>query len=73
MDLDPDLMDMPITLPAGLPRVMLVNTLNLLPGTVCVRLDGDRLRLHVLDARQPIAEEVRELEVRITRLFGASA
>lgn len=70
MDLAPALVEVPVTLPEGLARVLLVNTLNLLPGTVSVCLAGDRLRLHVLDARPPIAEEVREIETRIARLLG---
>jgi multicomponent Na+:H+ antiporter subunit E len=51
----------------------LVNTLNLLPGTVSVSLDGDRLSLHVLDARMPIAEEVLQAEARIARMLEVSA
>jgi multicomponent Na+:H+ antiporter subunit E len=70
MDLAPALVEVPVTLPEGLPRVLLVNTLNLLPGTVSVRLDRDRLCLHALDARLPIAEEVRDVEARIARLLG---
>lgn len=69
MDLAPALVDVPVALPEGLPRVLLVNTLNLLPGTVSVHLAGDRLRLHVLDARLPIAEEVRQAEARIACLW----
>lgn len=69
MDLAPALVDVPVALPDGLPRVLLVNTLNLLPGTVSVRLAGDRLRLHVLDARLPVAEEVRQAEARIACLW----
>ena len=73
MDMVPALVEVPVALPEGLARVLLVNTLNLLPGTVSVRLDGDSLHLHVLDARQPIAEEVRETEAHIARMLGASA
>lgn len=70
MDLAPAMVELAVTLPAGLPRVLLVNTLNLLPGTVGVGLEGDRLRLHVLDARLPIAEEVRAVEARIARMLS---
>lgn len=73
MDLAPALVEVPVALPAGLPRVLLVNTLNLLPGTVGIRLEGDRLRLHVLDARLATTEEVRETEARIARMLGVSA
>lgn len=73
MDLAPALVEVPVALPEGLARVLLVNTLNLLPGTVSVRLDGDHLSLHVLDARLPIADEVRKVEARIARMLGVSA
>lgn len=73
MDLAPALVEVPVTLPEGLLRVLLVNTLNLLPGTVCVGLAGDRLRLHVLDARLPIVEEVRQTEAHIARLWRSAA
>lgn len=73
MDLAPALVEVPVTLPGGLPRVLLVNTLNLLPGTVSVAILDDALRLHVLDARLPVAEEVRETEARIARMLGGAA
>lgn len=65
MDIAPALIAVPVTLPEGLARVLLMNTLNLLPGTVSVRLEGDTLWLHVLDARQAIAHEVDVTEARI--------
>ncbi|MDP2256721.1 MAG: Na+/H+ antiporter subunit E [Polaromonas sp.] len=70
LDLAPLMLDLPLTLPPGLARVILVNTLNLLPGTVTVRIDQATLRLHVLDQRRPIAKEVREVEARIARMLG---
>lgn len=71
MDLAPDLLEVPLTLPAGLPHVLLANTVSLLPGTLSVRLRGDRLRLHVLDRRLPVAEEVRQTQARIARIWKA--
>lgn len=50
LNLAPALLELPITLPEGIARVLLVNTLNLLPGTLSVGLEGNRLRLPVLDA-----------------------
>lgn len=41
--------------------MLFVNTLNLLPGTLAVELEEETLHLHVLDTRQPIAEEVAAL------------
>lgn len=70
LDLAPAMLDLPIALPPGLARVMLVNTMTLLPGTLSVRIQGDRLRLHVLDRRLPIVEELRAVEAAIARIQG---
>ena len=70
LDLAPAMVDLPIALPPGLARVMLVNTLSLLPGTLSVRIEGDQLRLHVLDRRLPIMEELRAAEAAIARIRG---
>ena len=70
LDLAPAMLDLPIALPPGSARVMLVNTLSLLPGTLSVRIEGDRLRLHVLDRRRPIVEELRAVEAAIARIQG---
>lgn len=70
LDLAPAMLDLPMALPPGLARVMLVNTLNLLPGTLSVCIEGDRLRLHVLDRRLPIVEELRAVEAAIARIQG---
>jgi multicomponent Na+:H+ antiporter subunit E len=50
--------------------VLLANTLNLLPGTVALDIEGKTLRVHVLDSRLPIAEEVAAVEIHIARMFG---
>lgn len=67
LPLAPDCVPVRMRLPAGLPRVLLMNTLNLLPGTVSVTAEGDTLWLHVLDARQPVADEVATVEAHIAR------
>lgn len=68
MDLAPAVLELPLTLTRQWERVLLVNTLNLLPGTVSIEFHGDRLHLHVLDHRQPVAEEVRNAEARIAAI-----
>lgn len=73
MDLAPTLVEVPVTLPDGVARILLVNTLNLLPGTLSVGLRGDRLHLHVLDERLPIAAEVRQAQARIARMLELPA
>lgn len=70
LDLAPAMLDLPLALPPGLARILLANTLTLLPGTLSVRIEGDRLRLHVLDRRLPIMEELRAAEAAITRIRG---
>jgi len=70
--LRPATLEVSVSLPAGAPRVLMLNTLGLMPGTLGVRLDGERLKLHVLDVRLPVAEEARALEAHIARMFGLS-
>jgi multicomponent Na+:H+ antiporter subunit E len=70
LDLRPALVELPLALPPGAPRVLITAALGLMPGTVGVRLEGERLRVHVLDERLPVMEEARKLEARIARLFG---
>jgi multicomponent Na+:H+ antiporter subunit E len=73
LDLAPMMLELSLALPPGAARVLMLNTLGLMPGTVGVRMDDARLRLHVLDARLPVAEEARKLETLIARLFGVAA
>ncbi|MEW6416354.1 MAG: Na+/H+ antiporter subunit E [Pseudomonadota bacterium] len=70
MGLKPAFHEVPLRLPEGLGRILLANTLSLLPGTLCVELDGDRLCLHVLDDTAPTGAEVRAAEARIAHMLG---
>ena len=70
--LRPGIIELPITLPAGGARVLLVNALGLMPGTVAVDLEGSMLRLHVLDDSQPVVAETRALEAAIASMVGAA-
>jgi multicomponent Na+:H+ antiporter subunit E len=71
--LQPELLELAVTLPPGGPRLLLVNVLGLMPGTVGVEMRDEHLCLHVLDERLPVVQEVRALEAVIARLFGISA
>ncbi len=71
--LAPAFLALPLHLPPGPQRVLFVNALNLLPGTLGVELEAETLHLHVLDSRQPIAAEVGALQARIARLYGDTA
>ena len=47
----------------------MVNTLNLMPGTLSVDLTASSLYLHVLDERQPIETQVRDIEKLIAHML----
>ncbi|XKH60036.1 Na+/H+ antiporter subunit E [Halomonas sediminis] len=57
-------------LPKGSPRWLLANTLSLMPGTLSVLLEGNRLTLHCLDTTVPVEQDVRETEKQVARVFG---
>lgn len=68
--LRPGIIELRVTLPPGGARILLVNVLGLMPGTLGVDLDDANLRLHVLDDSQPVVAEARALEATIAALFG---
>lgn len=70
MGLKPAFHEVSLRLPEGFGRILLVNTLNLLPGTLSAELDDDRLCLHVLDDTMPTEIEVRAAEARIAHMLG---
>lgn len=75
--LQPIFLDLPLSLPAGAPQILMTNVLSLMPGTVGVELVDEltnaRLRLHVLHQGLPVVAEARALERRIAALFGVDA
>lgn len=75
--LQPGIVELPLTLPAGAPRILLTTVLGLMPGTVGVELAAEltdaRLRLHVLHQDLPVVAEAQALERRIAALFGVDA
>lgn len=69
LSLQPALVVHQLSLPAGLPRTLMLSVVSLLPGTLSVAVDAaGRLQVHVLVRH---AEHgLVELEDRIARLFG---
>lgn len=53
-------------------RVLLANSLSLLPGTLSAELHGAELTLHVLDCAAPVEHDVHEIEERIAALLGVA-
>jgi multicomponent Na+:H+ antiporter subunit E len=71
--LSPGLVELRTWLPAGAPRVLLADVVSLLPGTLTVDLDGDRVTVHGLDAGPALEAGFRALERRLADLFGLAA
>jgi multicomponent Na+:H+ antiporter subunit E len=72
----PKLIEFPLRLPPGLPRVMFVNIASLLPGTLSADLIGNVLKVHVLDGDSDHRAELETLERRVlqmTRAFPAAS
>lgn len=71
LDLQPAMLEIRLRLSHETEQAFLAGILSLFPGTLSAGLDGNRLKLHVLDARKPVEQEVRAAEERVARLFGA--
>jgi multicomponent Na+:H+ antiporter subunit E len=72
MPIDPVYVEHRTNLPRGQPRSVFVATVNLLPGTLCVRLSEDgRLRVHALVPGA--GDELGTLEQHVHRLFSLDA
>ncbi len=72
MPITPELIEYSLRLPHGLPLVMLVNTVSLLPGTLSADLDGRVLKIHVLDGMGDFLPELEALEQRVRRMWGCT-
>lgn len=57
-------------LPAGTVRYLFGAIVGLFPGTLCAEFRQRQLVLHVLDTEVDVAISCRQLERRISRLFG---
>jgi multicomponent Na+:H+ antiporter subunit E len=69
MPLQPGFVDVTLRLPAGMPRLVLVCVVSLLPGTLSARWKKDWLRVHALDVRLPVLNDIRALETIIGGIF----
>jgi multicomponent Na+:H+ antiporter subunit E len=69
----PDVLTYDLHLQGANARVMFLNAISLLPGTLSADLRGDVVYVHALDARDDIGPSLRDLEARIGGLFGESA
>lgn len=65
----PALIDYPMRIPPGLPQVVMINTISLLPGTLTADLSGNSARLHVLDERVNYLAEIEAVERYVAEMF----
>lgn len=72
MPIAPDLVDYPLRLPPGLPQAVMANIVSLLPGTLSATLEGDVLKVHMLDSRKNSFSELNKVERGVARMFGLS-
>jgi multicomponent Na+:H+ antiporter subunit E len=57
------------SLPEGAPRVLFVNVVSLLPGTVGAGLVDDRVVVHAIDVNARVESALRDVERRVAALF----
>ncbi|NCA68946.1 MAG: cation transporter [Sphingobacteriia bacterium] len=51
-------------------RVMFIDCVSLIPGTLSADLRGDQVSVHALDVGVSLDADLRRLEERVARLFG---
>ena len=68
--LQPAWLDYTLTTSSSQVRLVLSALVGLLPGTLASRVDGNQMRMHVLDQRQPWEATVQTLERRLERLLA---
>ncbi len=71
MSLDSGFLDYPLSC-GGRTPFLLAWVVSLLPGTVSIAVDGDIMRVHLLDRGMPVREQIRDLEARLSRLDKTS-
>lgn len=69
MPIAPELIEYPMQLPTGLPRVFMASTINLLPGTLSATIEKNIMRVHVLDNQQNYIAEIQAVEQNMARIF----
>lgn len=57
-------------LPPGTARIVFLNTITLLPGTLAVEVEDDSVIVHMLDTRADLKAELGVLEARVAALFA---
>lgn len=61
-----------LSLPAGAPRIVFLNAITLLPGTLSAEIVGNKVVVHMLDTRADLESDLQMLEMRVAALFALS-
>ena len=69
LPIKPDIVEYPVRLPPGFARIVMVNTVNLLPGTLVANLNNKTMKVHILDRQQDFRLELETVEEHVARLF----
>lgn len=67
---EPGIVRVPLRLPDGGPRLLLADCMSLLPGTLSVAIEDDKLLLHRLQRDVQDQADLREVEQRIAHMFN---
>ena len=69
----PELIEYPLRLPPGLSQVAMLNITSLLPGTLSAEIEGQVLKIHVLDSRGDFLNSLKVLEQKVGRMWGSAS
>jgi multicomponent Na+:H+ antiporter subunit E len=72
LEINPGLFDYRLNLSSTSARVLFVDLVSLLPGTLSADIRGDLMRIHALDLDQDSVTELGRLERRVAAVFGQS-
>lgn len=71
-NLNPGLFEYRLSLSSPSARVLFVDLISLLPGTLSADVRGNRVRIHALDTSQVSTDEIERLERLVAAVFGQS-
>ncbi|WP_437875917.1 Na+/H+ antiporter subunit E [Sorangium sp. So ce513] len=71
LSISPVMIRYALRLPAGPARHLFIGTMNMMPGTLSVVLDGDQVEIHALiDSGDELVGQLRALEGHVARALG---
>jgi multicomponent Na+:H+ antiporter subunit E len=69
LPITPNLIEYPLQVPAGVARIVMINTVSLLPGTLSADLHKNVLSIHVLDNKNDVARDLVAIEQYVAQIF----